>query len=134
MAKLLTTTKRNILKAVTSFHDPLGHIQPVIIGLKILIQNLCKEKVAWDERLTNTLAEDWQEIITDFESYDKIELPRKHATTGVKVELHGFSDVSFQGYGASVYVRTTQESGVITVKLLCFKSRVAPLKSFQGLS
>ena len=35
-AKLLKPTKRNVLKILSSFYDPMGLIQPIIIGLKIL--------------------------------------------------------------------------------------------------
>ena len=34
-AKLLKPTNRNVLK-ILSFYDPMGLIQPIIIGLKIL--------------------------------------------------------------------------------------------------
>ena len=35
-AKLLKPTKRNVLKILSSFYDPMGLIQPIIIALKIL--------------------------------------------------------------------------------------------------
>ena len=43
-AKLLTPTKRNVLKILSSFYNPMDLIQPIIIGLKIRMQNICKEK------------------------------------------------------------------------------------------
>ena len=39
-AKLLTPTKRNVLKVLSSFYNPMCLIQPMIIGLNILIQHL----------------------------------------------------------------------------------------------
>ena len=41
---MLTTTKRNVLKILLSFCDLIGLIQLIMIGLKILMQNICKEK------------------------------------------------------------------------------------------
>ena len=35
-------TKRNIRSTLSSFYDPLGLIQPIIISLKILFQDICK--------------------------------------------------------------------------------------------
>ncbi|GFY05440.1 integrase catalytic domain-containing protein [Trichonephila clavipes] len=44
-------------------------------------------------------------------------------------ELHGFSDSSEKAYGAALYLRCINTSGEISVRLLCSKSKVAPLKS-----
>ena len=54
-AKLLKPTKRNVLKILSSFYDPMGLIQPIIIGLKILMQNICKENLGWDIMLSQKL-------------------------------------------------------------------------------
>ncbi|KAI8432406.1 hypothetical protein MSG28_004803 [Choristoneura fumiferana] len=43
-------------------------------------------------------------------------------------ELHCFVDASQEAYAACVYVRTTDYSNCVTVKLLCAKTRVSPLK------
>lgn len=45
-----------------------------------------------------------------------------------RLELHGFSDASEQAYGASLYIRAFDNSGLISSHLLCSKSRVAPIK------
>ncbi|XP_071652802.1 uncharacterized protein [Temnothorax longispinosus] len=42
--------------------------------------------------------------------------------------LHGFCDASNIGYGACLYVRSRGKNGKIVTRLLCAKSRVAPLK------
>ena len=44
------------------------------------------------------------------------------------VELHGFSDASFQNYGACIYVRSVSQSGKISVSLVSANSRPAPMK------
>jgi hypothetical protein len=45
-----------------------------------------------------------------------------------KLDLHGFADASEAAYGACLYIRSVDVLGNITSKLLCSKSRVAPLK------
>lgn len=43
-------------------------------------------------------------------------------------EVHGFCDASERTYGACVYMRSAKSDGTINVQLVCFKSRVAPIK------
>jgi hypothetical protein len=45
-----------------------------------------------------------------------------------RTELHGFSDASEAAYGACIYIRSIDVQEKITTKLICSKSRVAPLK------
>ena len=41
---LENVTKRQMLRLVASFYDPLGLIQFVVVSLKILFQEVCKLK------------------------------------------------------------------------------------------
>ena len=41
-----------------------------------------------------------------------------------KIDLHGFSDASFQNYGACIYLRSVSKSGKISVNLVSAKSRL----------
>lgn len=55
----------------------------------------------------------------------------RQATCKQKVytELHGFADASEHGYGACLYLRTIDKDDNSSSRLLCSKSRVAPLKT-----
>ncbi|XP_055840968.1 uncharacterized protein LOC129908493 [Episyrphus balteatus] len=44
------------------------------------------------------------------------------------VQFHVFADASEKAYGAAVYVRSVSNDNIVTVRLLCAKSRVAPSK------
>ncbi|RVE46472.1 hypothetical protein evm_008882 [Chilo suppressalis] len=50
-------------------------------------------------------------------------------TNPVRIELHIFTDASENAYGACAYSRTFSETGELTVRMICSKSRVAPVKS-----
>ena len=76
-AKLLKPTKRNVLKILSSFYDPMGLIQPIIIGLKTLMQNICKEKLDWDDILSHNFLEDWHDCLTKLEKVGSIETHRR---------------------------------------------------------
>lgn len=49
----------------------------------------------------------------------------------INLKLHGFSDASEIAYGACIYLRATYINGKHSSRLLCSKSRVAPLKNLS---
>ena len=67
------------------------------------------------------------------EEVGEIELPQKMLLQDPLdplelVELHGFSDSSFQNCGACIYVRSVSQSGKMSVSLVAAKSRLALMK------
>ena len=48
-------TKRNILSLIAKFYDPIGLIQPIIIKLKLLFQEVCVTHVDWDIEISEQL-------------------------------------------------------------------------------
>ncbi|XP_011690002.1 PREDICTED: uncharacterized protein LOC105451334 [Wasmannia auropunctata] len=46
-----------------------------------------------------------------------------------RIELHGFCDSSEHAYGACIYIRSITSQQEYTVRLICAKSRVAPIKT-----
>ena len=56
---------------------------------------------------------------------DRLVLTRGQPT---EIQLHGFCDCGERAYGACLYLRSINQYGEVTIKLLCFKSRVAPVK------
>jgi len=94
------------------------------------MQQLWQLKVNWDDPLNTEVKEHWQGIQQNLPMIrcmliDRLVLSEEKVT---KVELHGFSDESELAYGACLYIRSIDVHGKITTKLLCSKSRVAPLK------
>ena len=131
--KALPITKRNILKILAMFYDPIGLLQPIIINLKILFQKVCKQKLNWNVDPPEEIKIDFKKFVADLENLNNISIPRKilfkNSDDPVElVELHGFSDASYQNYGACVYMRSISKNGVICVNLVASKSTLAPIK------
>ena len=57
VAEDMEPTKRGVISLVSKIYDPLGLISPVVIRFKILFQELCSSKLAWDEPLSDALRE-----------------------------------------------------------------------------
>jgi len=124
------TTKRYILSEISRIFDPLGMIGPVIVIAKIMIQRLWRQGVSWDESIPCALYSEWIEFRNGLQFLSDITIPRRAVRGEVAYfELHGFVDASKFAYGACIYVRFIDSSRRHCVRLLCSKSRVAPLKS-----
>ncbi|KAJ8912490.1 hypothetical protein NQ315_014590 [Exocentrus adspersus] len=127
-----TLTKRLILSQLSQIFDPLGLLGPIIIVGKILMQKLWQSNTKWDEIIPDRLKDEWLRFYKELIYLRDINIPR-HVTSSDRtfVELHGFGDASEQAYGACVYLRTKLKNGHFISRLLCAKSRVAPLKKLS---
>ena len=126
-------TKRSVLRAIASIYDPLGLLSPVVIQCKIFMQHLWQLKVNWDDPLTAEMRDHWEEIQHKLPVIQSIQMDRLVISKERpdRIEMHGFSDASEEAYGACIYIRSIDAQGKITSKLLCAKSRVAPLKKLS---
>nr|CAI5827413.1 unnamed protein product [Callosobruchus analis] len=122
-------TKRSILSMCARIFDPLGLLSPCVVMVKMLMQRLWEEKISWDQPVSNSIASRWNKFKNELTYLNDSCIPRRVICEDVKsIELHGFSDASEPAYGACLYVRTVNSLGQVSVKLLCAKSKVSPLK------
>lgn len=128
-AEELKFTKRKLLSLLAGLFDPLGIMSPVTVCMKILMQDLCKQGVNWDEELTGSFRKRWDVWISSLRRAGDISVDR-HIFGGFVVKecfLHGFADASKTAFCAVVYA-VFNVDGCWKVSLLTSKSRVAPLK------
>ncbi|XP_067260191.1 uncharacterized protein [Chanodichthys erythropterus] len=125
-------TRRGILSVTSSIYDPLGFLAPVILPSKILMQQLCREKLAWDDDIPEQSAEKWITWLHGLNHLADFSVPRciKPVDFGVSTsaQLHHFSDASEVGYGVVSYLRLLNADGLTHCAFMMGKSRVAPLK------
>ncbi|XP_075210281.1 uncharacterized protein LOC142317609 [Lycorma delicatula] len=80
------------------------------------------------------MQEEWKSLFYNLSAITNLRVDRFVLSKGTPktIQLHGFCDASEKAYGACIYLRTTDDvEGIITVKLLCSRSRVAPLKKYS---
>lgn len=122
-------TKRIVLSEISQIFDPLGLLSCCVILVKIFLRDLWLEKLDWDDALSQQLYTRYLQIRNDLRFLNNLKIDRKVICKNAKlVELHVFSDASSYALGSCVYIRTIDNHGNIFVKLLCAKSKVAPLK------
>ncbi|KAL0861062.1 hypothetical protein ABMA27_009574 [Loxostege sticticalis] len=122
-------TKRFIMSSSFSIFDPLGILSPCIIIPKMLLQRLWQQKIEWDDPVPDEIQHEWQKFANGLHFLSKLQIPRSVlCDSPTRIELHTFSDASQTAYGACIYMRSIDADGKVTVRLLCGKSKVAPLK------
>ena len=119
-------TKREILQSSSAIFDPLGFITPVTIKAKILLHQLWKLRVNWDEPLNSDLQDTWYKIAQEIKEATEFVMPRQYfpASAFSAQELHIFADASPKAYGAVAYLVQGEYTS-----LVMSKTKVSPLKN-----
>lgn len=129
---LSTVTKRSILSAIAKIFDPLGLVGPISVRAKLIMQKLWQYNISWDESVPNDLFTLWKQFYENLPYLHNIEIPRQVTIRDyIDIELHGFCDSSEIAFGACLYIVTVNANKERFSKLLCAKSRIAPLKTLS---
>ena len=124
LQKGMIITKRVLLSLIARLFDPLGLLNPFVIGLKCLFQEIWRLGLDWDSEVP----EDYLEIASRWiDDLAKVYTPGKWRETTF-VNLHVFGDASEKAYGACVYLVMEKEDGTKSSSLVLSKTKVAPLK------
>lgn len=122
-------TKRMLLSDLNKIFDPLGFLAPVLVRGKIFLQQLWQLRIEWDKPLDADLIKRWDCFYQELKDLSSIYIPRKCIPRlSSEIEIHGFCDASEEAFGAAIYVRSKDLMGNWATRLLCAKTRVAPLK------
>ncbi|KAK3728195.1 hypothetical protein QZH41_004910 [Actinostola sp. cb2023] len=126
------STRRGILSIVSSVYDPLGFVSPVILTAKMILQELCRKKLKWDDIIPEKELRDWETWLKDLPKLEQFAIKRcfkpQYLTAIKSCELYHFSDASELGYGAASYLRLVTETGQVHCALVMAKSRLTSLK------
>lgn len=125
-------SKRELLKFLMSVYDPLGLFGNLLMYLKIILQDVWRSGVGWDEEIQGRELAMWNKWLTFLPQTENIAIPRCYLQTfsnyvNVEVQLHTFADASENGYAAVSYFRISDGNDV-AVSLVGSKTRVAPLR------
>ena len=125
-------TKRTVCSAIAKTFDVMGWYAPAVLLAKLLLQDLWRLELSWDQELPGYLQLRWRKWAEDLHLISDHTLPRYMGSLNLKARdctLHGFADASSKAYGGVVYLRTVYHDCSIQVSLVTAKSRVAPLKT-----
>ena len=119
-------TRRGILSVVSSIYDPLGFPAPFIFQAKLILQELCRKKLGWDDEIPEEDQERWQIWLKELPKLEELAIDRCFKPTNFSKikssQLHHFSDASQQGYGAVTYLRIADDTGKVHCSFVRGKS------------
>jgi hypothetical protein len=79
-------TKRKILSCIASVYDPIGFTSPALLPARLLMQDLCKANLSWDDTVSGEHARRWSQWIRSLSSMSTLRIPRclnlENATNG----------------------------------------------------
>ncbi|XP_062714125.1 uncharacterized protein LOC134290910 [Aedes albopictus] len=124
-------TKREVLRVLMSIFDPLGLIAHFLMFLKVLLQEVWRSGVQWDEEITDDAFAKWQHWLKLLPQVEQVRVPRCYRSLTLtpedEAELHIFADASESGMSAIAYLRFVKHQ-TIECRIVAAKTRVAPLK------
>ena len=87
-------TRRSMLSTTASLFDPLGFLSPVLLIPKMIMQQLCRLKLDWDELAPDDLKQQWLQWIGEIPLLQDQRIHRclkpEHASGSFATELHDF--------------------------------------------
>ncbi|XP_055590346.1 uncharacterized protein LOC129742471 [Uranotaenia lowii] len=125
-------TKREVLRTLMAIFDPLGFLSNLLIVLKVILQEIWRSTVGWDDQIPMKLFDDWLQWLSVLPRVKDIKIPRCYLSnlsvnTGTLVTLHTFVDASELAYAAVTYIRF-QQGDTVECAIVGAKARVAPLR------
>ena len=122
-------TKRSTISFASKLFDTLGYVEPITVKAKIMIQDLWKQNLSWDEDVPSEHKDHWLNWISDISNLTSVEIPRPYFLTSISNrQLHIFCDSSQLAYGAVAYLRGMSGAEIYTAFTMA-KTRVAPIKT-----
>lgn len=113
-----------------SIYDPQGFLSFYTIRIKILLQDIWRSGINWDDTIPEEFACPWKQWLSIFKHVCEVKIPRCYfgsfRNDDCKVELHVFVDASESASAAVAYFRILNDHE-IHVAFVSSKSKVAPL-------
>ena len=101
-----------------------------ILEPKLIIQELWRRNLDWDDQLHSELKQRWEDWKKTLQDLPSMEIPRWYDidfTNEQGSQLHVFADASNNAYGAVAYLRQEHDENV-KCSFIFGKSRLAPIK------
>lgn len=97
-------SKREFLTFMMSIFDPLGFLNPFIVKLRIIFQEVWREGTKWDDQISEATFKLWHDSHKDAASIDKVEISRYVPIKYNSIQLHTFVDANDNAYMQLLFI------------------------------
>ena len=97
----------------------------------MLMQDLCSRGLDWDETVSPSDMQRWNDWLDSLSALQDVKIPRCVKPFAFELkssQLHCFCDASHTGYGAVIHMRSVSATGKIRCSFIVARSRVTPIK------
>ncbi|XP_044760254.1 uncharacterized protein LOC123317711 [Coccinella septempunctata] len=108
-------TKRHVLRIIMSVFDPLGFLVNFIIRGRILVQDIWRSGIGWDDFIDDDIYKTWLLWLADLQKVISLKIPRCYSLkipVAESIELHVFCDSSKKAFAAVAYLRIIHACGI----------------------
>ena len=64
------------MSIVSSLFHPLEFVAPIILSAKLILQNLCRQELGWDNEISNEDAVEWEHWVQSLSCLIKLNISR----------------------------------------------------------
>ena len=68
--------RRSVLATIACLYDPLGCVSPFVLKGKLILQQMCRENISWDNPMPMHLKPRWKEWLNDQQMLPTLNIPR----------------------------------------------------------
>ncbi|XP_041631504.1 uncharacterized protein [Drosophila kikkawai] len=126
-------TKREYLSLLMSTFDPLGFLCCLMITAKLLLREIWRQNIQWDEPLPEEIGRAFAAWRRQMDAVGQFRCPRHYFGHGAvrTIELHVFVDASQSAFAAVAYWRVMYEDGKVLASFVCAKTKCAPMRTMS---
>ncbi|KAJ8949955.1 hypothetical protein NQ318_002362 [Aromia moschata] len=111
-------TKRAVLSCIARIFDPLGFTGPTTARSKIVMQDIWKEKLEWDQQIPSHILKVWLPFKNQLLLFRDLSISRLiSCENAISIQLHGFSDASMKAYGAVIFLLSEDKEGNVRIQV-----------------
>nr|XP_041630860.1 uncharacterized protein LOC121502108 [Drosophila kikkawai] len=126
-------TKREYSSLLMSTFDPLGFLCCLMITAKLLLREIWRQKIQWDEPLPEEIGRSFAAWRRQMDAVGQFRCPRHYFGRGAvrTIKLHVFVDASQSAFAAVAYWRVMYEDGNVLASFVCAKTKCAPMRTMS---
>ena len=111
-------------------------MQPFILQPKLIIQELCRLELTWDDEVPAEVGKEWHKWLSGIKDIANFSFPRCVVRDNAykSTEMHVFSVLIHTAYAVTCFGRFIHDDGTVLLQFLFSKCKVCPVSGSLTIS